>query len=545
MRARIPRRWPLAAVVLLAALILAIPTLALSGSSFESRDGNLVVNTAGNKDWQNAPNLARGNDLPTGQSDDSFGQGTKEDDPVPTVTDGSIPNNKSDLLRFYVSNETVGSTPFLYLAWVRANTLGTANMDFEFNKTRTLSSNGKTPVRSAGDVLITFDFASSGNQLHLGLHRWVASGDASLCEAANSTPCWGKVHDLNSSGAADGSVNDGFSVSDPIAGLTVPTQAFGEAAIDLAKALELGGGQCEAFGSAHLNSRSSDSFTSAVKDFIAPINVDINLCRPATVKVHKVDTSGNPLGGAVFDLSKSDGTKLGTCTTNSSGDCSFAPLTGSGTINLVLHEVTPPNGYLPAPDQSFSVTFTTTDQTITRTFTDTPVPGKIVIRKRDDAGNALAGAAFKVVRDAAPQGGAPGSEDTSVVGTCTTGSTGECTVANVPLGRSWVIETSAPAGYDGAGPQNVTIGLGPSPGVGQTVTLTFVDPRQHKIIVIVCHQGTNTLHPSSVTVDGETKTSLGTAPSGLTQAQLCGLGGAAYTGKRHGTHPASIAIPGH
>src|SRR4051794_14367375 len=202
MQARLRRHWPLAIVALLAALIIAVPTLAVGGSLFESKDGNLVVNVAGDKDWQNAPNLARGDDLPTGQTDDSFGQGTKEDDAVPTVTDGSIPNNKSDLLRFYVSNETVGSTPFLYLAWVRANTLGTANMDFEFNKTRALSSNGKTPVRSAGDVLVTFDFASSGNQLHLGLHRWVTSGDSSLCGSANSTPCWGKVRDLNSSGAA-------------------------------------------------------------------------------------------------------------------------------------------------------------------------------------------------------------------------------------------------------------------------------------------------------------------------------------------------------
>src|SRR3954452_22996978 len=545
MRARFPRRWPLFALALLAVLVVAIPTLALSGSSFESRDGNLVVNTTGNKDWQNAPNLARGNDLATGQSDDSFGQAPTAHDAAPTVTDGSIPNNKSDLLRFYVSNETVSSKPFLYLAWVRANTLGTANMDFEFNKTRTLSSHGRTPVRSAGDVLVTFDFASSGNQLHLGLHRWVTSGDSSLCEAANSTPCWGKVRDLNTSGAADGSVNDGFSVSDPIANLQITSQAFGEAAIDLTSALGLGSGACEAFGSAHLNSRSSDSFTSAVKDFIAPINVDINLCRPATVKVHKVDTSGNPLGGAVFDLLKADGTKLGTCTTNSSGDCSFAPLTGSGTIDLVLHEGRAPNGYRPALDQSFSVTFTTTAQTVTRTFADTPVPGTIVIRKRDDAGNVLAGAAFKVVRDASPQGGSPGTEDTTVVGTCTTLSSGECNVAGVPLGRYWVIETAAPAGYSAAAAQNVTIGLGASPGVGQTVTLTFVDPREHKVVVIVCHQGTNTLHSSSVTVDGETKTSLGAAPTGTTAAQLCGLGGASFTGKRHGVHPASVDITGH
>ena len=35
----------------------------------------------------------------------SFGQGTKEDTPVPSPTSGSIPGNKSDLTRFYVAHD--------------------------------------------------------------------------------------------------------------------------------------------------------------------------------------------------------------------------------------------------------------------------------------------------------------------------------------------------------------------------------------------------------------------------------------------------------
>src|SRR6266540_4933390 len=86
------------AVLLLFALV--NPGLAnLSGSTFEGSDGNLVVNTAGNTDWANAPNRVVGIDQPSGSNDNAFGQGTKEDDPNVSVVTGSIPPNKNDLTR--------------------------------------------------------------------------------------------------------------------------------------------------------------------------------------------------------------------------------------------------------------------------------------------------------------------------------------------------------------------------------------------------------------------------------------------------------------
>jgi hypothetical protein len=82
----------------------------------------------------NAPNRVRGDDLPSGRDDNAFGMGTKEDDPNVSVVTGSIPPNKSDLTRFYVANEFVSGSNFLYLAWERSNVLGSANMDFEINQ---------------------------------------------------------------------------------------------------------------------------------------------------------------------------------------------------------------------------------------------------------------------------------------------------------------------------------------------------------------------------------------------------------------------------
>src|SRR5512132_2286022 len=96
------RRTRLLVLTLLVASALAVFFVAASsanlpGSTFEGNDGNLVVNTPGNTDWVNAPNRVIGTDLPTGQTDNSFGQGTKEDSTAVTVVSGSIPNNKADL----------------------------------------------------------------------------------------------------------------------------------------------------------------------------------------------------------------------------------------------------------------------------------------------------------------------------------------------------------------------------------------------------------------------------------------------------------------
>src|SRR6266542_6536698 len=197
-RRRTRRLWMFGATTsALAAVLLLIVASAsgnLAGSTFEGSDGNLVVNTAGNTDWANAPNRVVGIDLASGSTDNAFGQGTKEDDPNVSVVTGSIPPQKSDLTRFYVANEQVSNgNIFLYLAWERSNVLGSANMDFEINQKvqPDLTTTGpKTLVRTAGDLLITFDFTNGGGNPQLGLLKWVTSGSTSQCFASNALPCW-------------------------------------------------------------------------------------------------------------------------------------------------------------------------------------------------------------------------------------------------------------------------------------------------------------------------------------------------------------------
>jgi hypothetical protein len=424
----------------------------LAGSPFDAADGNLVLDDE-TSDWANAgvncvsvPKVGCGIDLPTGQSDDSFGNGTKEDTAVPTVIDGSIPNNKSDLTRFYTKLVTESNgKDYAYLAWERVQEpTGTTNMDFEFNKSTTLSANGVTPVRTAGDVLIKYDLSQGGTVPTLGYHLWVTTGSGrDVCEASNSVPCWGKVQSLT--GNFEGSINT-VSVVDPIAPnapRTLSARTFGEAAINLTDSGIIPAGTCRGFSTAYLKSRSSDSFTAAVKDFIAPQPLNFDKC------------------------------------------------------------------------------------------------GRIDVVKQDDdsPASALQGAVFTLYKDIAPVGTALGAEDTATTLTCTTGADGKCSFTDVPTGNYWVVETTTPAGHDTAAPQQAVVGA------GGTVTLTFTDPRDFKVIVLVCKEADNSLYSSTVTVDGVDKASLAAAPAGLTAAQLCGLDGAAYDDKSYGNHPANVNIP--
>jgi hypothetical protein len=340
----------------------------LSGSTFEGNDGNLVVNTAGNQDWVNAPNRVRGDDLASGTNDNSFGQGTKEDDPNVTVVTGSIPPQKSDLTRFYVANEVAGSSNFLYLAWERSNVLGSANMDFEINKSvqPNLTTTGpKTLLRSAGDLLITFDFGGSGSPV-LGLLKWVTTGAASQCFSANSVPCWGNRVNLSGLGEAEGAVNS-TTVTDSIAGVSLPAGTFGEASVNLTAAGVFPPGTCTAFGSTFLKSRSSASFPAEFKDFVAPQPVNISNC--GTIVINKVTQNGN----STFGYTTTGGLSPATFTLSGGDTRTYGP----GTVLPGTYTVTE-DSPLPSGWTFTSLTCTTGGTVSGQVATITMTPGATI-----------------------------------------------------------------------------------------------------------------------------------------------------------------------
>ena len=150
------------------------------------------------------------------------------------MVDGSIPPNKSDLLNFGVYLETNASGRFLNLFWHRVQEPSRHDQHgLRVQQSCTLSANGVTPVRTAGDVLIQYDLRRAGRTRNCSCHAGSPLGPASQCEASNATPCWSDRVNLTAAGDATGSIN---TTAIPAAGSdglgNVSARTFGEAQID-------------------------------------------------------------------------------------------------------------------------------------------------------------------------------------------------------------------------------------------------------------------------------------------------------------------------
>lgn len=265
-----------------------------------------------------------------------------------------------------------------------------------------------------------------------------------------------------------------------------------------------------------------------------------------TVVINKTGLRGVALDGATFTLytnvapltggvGAGDTITTESCTTTG-GTCS---ITGVVPGNYWAVETSTPNGYDTAAPQSVVIAdgglTAHVGEIKTLDFQDVAVKGTITVTKTDDAGNALAGATFALYKDAGTIGGTRDPQvDTAVnpANECTsTGDPAKCTLTGVaPDEHYWVVETAAPdSHYETAPDQAVYVGLGAAPGAGTNVPVTFVDERKHRVVVLVCHEGTDTLFSRDVVLNGQTKQSL--SDTGLTKVQeqaLCRTGGANF-----------------
>ena len=520
----------LTALALFAVVFVAASSANLAGSTFEGNDGNLVVNTAGNSDWANAPNRVVGLDQPSGSSDNAFGQGTKEDGANTTVVTGSIPPNKNDLTRFYIGSEFAGGSNFLYLAWERLVNIGNANLDLEINQNPTAGFTGTTtgPVvlnRTAGDLLVTYDFGGSGTPT-LGLLTWVTSGATSQCFSSNSLPCWGNRVNLSAAGDAEGQVNTG-TVTDPIppnAPRSLTTGLFGEAAINLTAAGVFPPGTCEAFGSAFLKSRSSSSFGAEVKDFIAPQPINISNCGRVIIK-KRTDPRGvnqnfsytSTISGAQLSCA-TDTTPAGftlndngNTSTDSSGNTencgnvpagSYTVTEGAEPASFVLESLTcstvgggGSTGTQDATTPEKANISLNPGDTVTCVYVNQQQLGAIRITKTSikAAATALAGAKFSISSGGSPISGSP----------FTTNASGVICVDHLAFGTYSVQETQAPTGYkiDDTTAHNVSVSANSTCGDGNEATFAATDTPLTDLTVHVASQVSGGTQSSVTCID--------------------------------------------
>jgi hypothetical protein len=557
----IRHRWINGGSVLLAVaaflFLIASASSTLSGSKFESGDGNMKRDgtvASGALDWENAP-FFYVDDLQSTGSDDAFLSGQKQDTACPVLDlHGSPP--KDDFTDVATYSEVIGGDTYLYGATLRYASSGNAAENVELNKATNgfcQDANGddtELAERVAGDKLIAIDYVSGGPQFHV--LTWVTSGACNV--GSHAAPCWGATVQAITAAGAEGKINAAqIPASENFIGPAgvVGKEKFAEFGINLTDADIIPEGECETFSQSTFGSRSSgSSFVSTTKD-ITVVNHPISNC--GSISIHKEDDAGNALANVQFDLytdnSPFGGTRaagdtitspLLSCTTDADGDCTIVDI-DFGHYWVVENATTIPDGYNGADDQAVNITDTTT---VGLTFVDPRLAATVNIHKEDDADNPLKDVSFELYADNDPFGGsAPhGDEDTATGLTCTTDVAGDCTISDIPNGLYWVVEdtSSLPSGYSGADDQYADLTAG-----GSSVSLSFVNPRTHRVIVIVCHEGTDSLDSSEVTLGTDTKSSVSDAPTGFTEKDLCDIGGASFGGLDHGTHAPSVDIPTH
>ncbi len=465
------------------------PEASLAGSNFEiDVDANLKVDDAApSTDWAGVTET-RATDKVNGTGDDSYAGGVKEDTVCPGQTTDSIPPNKSDLLSFHVYREPgTGTHPgFLNLAWSRVtDPTGTTLMDFEFNQSSTKCASGPNVLRTAGDLLIEYSIDQGGSRADITGRTWTGSA-------------WGAPQDLDVPSAtcgnnpcAAGTINSSPIPAAESDGLGAKSaRTFGEAQIDLRLLFQPN--KCASFGSAMLKSRSSDSFTSQLKDFVAPVSINLQNC--GQVIIRKQTLPDEDPNTTQFGYTKAFGTdpvSANTFNLTDDGvkDYGKTVLFGSG---YTVEETTiPANWEFVSLDCSAStgvtptiagakVTFDINADTdvLDCTYTNQLQIGALAIVKNSTKGGPVtqAGAVFQYV---GPSGTASVTDNGAGDGDS---DVGEVCVSGLLKGDYNVTETTAPPGYGlpvNPGPVTATVvagtNCGGNPPTG-TAVVTFTDP---------------------------------------------------------------------
>ena len=483
------------------ALTLVTTSIALAGpvgtaQGFEDDDGNLIDNAGAGIDWNSFDPISwlpANSATPTRQadksalgflfkgledwqatnSDSAFAGGTKQDDNCASVITAKAPN-KDDLKRIYIASTVVGTSTFLNLAWVRIpqnTTSASAHVAFEFNKGTTTCGAGSPLVqRTAGDMLIVYDFEGGGGDPVLTLRRWVTSG---ACEiSSNSAPCWGTATNLTAGGFAEAKVNVGSAVLDALAppalgsstsvDATLQDSEFGEAGINLTAAGVFPPGVCESFGKVSGISRSSgNSGTAQMKDLVGPGNFSLTNCGTVTIIKNTVPADVNQNFNFTSNLA---GAQL-SCTADTSPASFILNDVGAGNnaSNTEVCSNVPAGSYIvtegadPAGFEFDDVTCTastgssgTQDATVekevdivivgggsvTCTYVNNQQLGAIKVTKTSSkTDNPLAGATFSV------------TGPNSFSATLTTGADGTDCIDGLTFGSYTVTETGAPTGF--------------------------------------------------------------------------------------------------
>ena len=258
----------------------------LPGSQFQGGDGNQNI-TSSFADWQGFQADGQVDHTSDPNAEDNiFHGGSKELDPGNwdlTTQNGGANPSKTNILDIYRAlDHPQGGDVFLYLAFTREASNGTTFVTFELNQDARLwknSQGAEIPCRTTGDLQISYE--PHGNGASIQVNRWVTDHAAS-----NGCATDGHLESANlGSSVVQASFNNDSSIQNFLPGFyasSIPQLNFGEAAINLSEALRNLGHPCGVFGSTWAHSRSSDSVSSDMEDYVAPEAFRVRTCKADT-----------------------------------------------------------------------------------------------------------------------------------------------------------------------------------------------------------------------------------------------------------------------
>ena len=264
----------------------AFGVLSGSPSSFESDDGNMIVNTTGNHDWANVA-FDHVTDLSNTNNDDSFTPGQKQDTTCPDTTGHKNPGKDdfTDVASFSETNATTGAT-YLYGATIRFTANGNASENVELKQSSTLcpgQPTGGVTQRTPGDKLIAIDYLNGGTNVQFHVLTWIDGNDPTnpTCFVGNDLPqCWGANVQTLTANSAEGQASQAAitAANNPISHQALVAGQFAEFGVNLSAAGIVPANSCQSFPQTVWESRSSgSSFVSSTKD-IAVENHTIGNC---------------------------------------------------------------------------------------------------------------------------------------------------------------------------------------------------------------------------------------------------------------------------
>jgi uncharacterized repeat protein (TIGR01451 family) len=282
----------------------------LLGSSFQGGDGNQdAVPTASPplRDWESLQASGRLHHTPDPDpaADSEFAGNTYELAPgnwaFVRENAGGVSPGQSDIKDGWSAVTQPGGTTFLYLGFTRGAQTGTNQINVELNhdpKPWINPRGAEIPCRRDDDLMIGFLPHGNDPDVSLHLYRWKSVQVATGGRPCALTGTWTRFVNLPD-GSAQGTMNSG-----PITnlledgfynvGATMNARVFGETALNLTRLLgEVIHDPCVSYGLISMHSHSSDTVTSALKDWVKPRPLTVRTCSAAGTKFWDRNADGN------------------------------------------------------------------------------------------------------------------------------------------------------------------------------------------------------------------------------------------------------------